>query len=56
MLKSDISLLYCSILFGLHLGGCVGDLYDTYLLLFCYKEETTLIHDDGPQQVIYVKR
>lgn len=56
ILKSDVSMIYCSVLFGLHLGGCLGDLYDTYLLLFCYKDDLTLIHDDGPKQVIYIKR
>lgn len=56
ILNSDISLMLCSVLLGLHIGGCVGDLYDTYLLLFKYKNDSTLIHDNGPQQVIYVKQ
>lgn len=55
-LKSDMSLMFCSVLLGLHIGGCVGDLYDTYLLLFQYKNDSTLINDNGPKQVIYVKQ
>ena len=39
-----------------HIGGCSGDLYDTYLLLFKHKDKLTLVHDNGPTQVFYEKR
>jgi hypothetical protein len=42
-------------IFGLHLGGCSGDMYVILLLLFKFKDETTLIRDTGPEQSFYVK-
>ncbi len=41
-------------LFGMHVGGCVGDLYMTGLLLFKYKDKKILMRDTGPEQWIYV--
>ena len=41
------------VLFALHFGGCVGDLYDTILLLFCLKGRM-LKRDTGPKQTFYV--
>ena len=45
-----------SFLLANHIGGCSGDLYDTYLLLFKHKDKLTLVHDNGPTQVFYEKR
>ncbi len=42
-----------SALLGIHVGGCSGDLYMTYVLLFKYKDSDTLIKDTGPEQFIY---
>lgn len=39
---------------GLHLGGCVGDLYVAYLLLFKYKDSSVLMKDTGPEQFFYI--
>ncbi|MBQ8293667.1 MAG: DUF3267 domain-containing protein [Bacilli bacterium] len=41
------------ILFAGHFGGCSGDLYCTYLLLFKLPKNT-LINDTGPKQTFYV--
>ena len=41
-------------LFGLHLGGCVGDFYLVMLLLFRFKAPNVLVRDTGPEQSIYV--
>lgn len=46
--------LLSGILFSVHFGGCVGDLYMTYLLLFKYKDPRTLMNDTGPKQTIYL--
>lgn len=54
ILKCDIDIIYCSMLLGLHIGGCIGDLYDACLLFFQYRDPLTLINDNGPMQVIYV--
>lgn len=47
--------LIFAFLFGLHFGGCSGDLYMLGLLLFKYKDETLLLRDTGPEQFIYIK-
>lgn len=41
---------------AMHLSGCVGDIYMTYLLLTKYKEPTTLMRDTGPEQWLYQKQ
>ena len=41
-------------IFGLHIGGCSGDLYLTLILLFKLKDPRTLIRDTGPEQFLYV--
>ena len=42
------------ILFAIHVGGCIGDLFMTWLLLFRYKDPATLMNDTGPKQTIYI--
>lgn len=46
--------LFAGILFALHFGGCIGDLYMMYILLFKYKDPRTLMNDTGPKQTIYI--
>ena len=48
--------LLSGVLFAIHFGGCIGDLYMTYLLLFKYKDPRTLMNDTGPKQTIYVMK
>ncbi len=43
------------LLFSEHFGGCTGDIYDTLLLLFKYKDPATLMNDTGPKQTFYQK-
>ena len=40
---------------AIHIGGCVGDLYDTLLYLFRCRSPDTLMNDTGPAQTFYVK-
>lgn len=51
---NDIVGLYAIILLAIHIGGCIGDLYCTYLLLFKLPKNT-IINDTGPKQTFYVK-
>ena len=44
------------IVFAIHFGGCIGDLYMTYLLLFRFKDPKTLMNDTGPKQTIYIAK
>ena len=46
--------LYAAVLLSLHLGGCAGDLYDTFLYLFRFKDPKTLMRDTGPKQTFYL--
>lgn len=45
--------LLMALMFSLHFGGCVGDLYMFYLYLFKYKDSSILMRDTGPEQFIY---
>lgn len=40
---------------GIHIGGCSGDLYVTYLFLTKFKSRDILMNDTGPKQTFYVK-
>jgi hypothetical protein len=51
---NPIFYIFSALLLGFHLGGCSGDLYVTYLLLFKYKDKRTLIRDLGPDQYFYI--
>ena len=48
--------LMSAFVLGLHLGGCCGDIFMTYLLLTRFKNKKTLIKDTGPAQFIYLER
>lgn len=51
---SPVYYLVSALLFGLHFGGCSGDLYVLYLLTFKFKDKKTLMRDTGPEQFFYV--
>lgn len=44
-----------AILLALHVGGCAGDLYDTFLYLSRFKDPATLMRDTGPKQTFYCR-
>ncbi len=52
---NDLMSLFFIIMFSIHFGGCIGDLYDTYLLLFKFKGEI-YVKDDGAKQEFYQKK
>ena len=45
---------FAAAVFALHVGGCIGDLYDTALYLFRFRDPRTLMRDTGPKQTFYV--
>lgn len=47
--------LFSVFIFSIHLGGCVGDLYDLMLYMFKFKDKSTLMRDTGPEQTFYQK-
>lgn len=46
--------LLASFLWGIHVGGCCGDLWVAGLLLFKLRDKTVLMNDTGPKQTFYV--
>ena len=46
--------VYAAVLLAIHLGGCTGDLYDTFLFLTRFRDPRTLMRDTGPKQTIYL--
>jgi len=48
--------LFAVFLFAIHFGGCVGDLYDTIIILTKYKGKELYIKDTGPTQYFYIKK
>lgn len=55
-LKIDVIIyLILSFIFGLHLGGCSGDIYGFLLFMFKYRDPKTLMRDTGPEQFFYIK-
>lgn len=53
-MKEPIDVLWCALLWGMHVGGCVGDLYCTILYLFKFRDPRTLLRDTGPKQTFYI--
>ena len=51
---SPLYYLMAALVFGIHLGGCSGDLWVLYLLSFKFKKKTVLMRDTGPEQFFYV--
>ena len=41
------------LIFAIHISGCVGDMYVTWLFLTKYKDPRTLMRDTGPEQWMY---
>ena len=48
--------MYAAFLLAMHVGGCAGDLYDTLLFAFRFRDPATLMNDTGPKQTIFVPR
>lgn len=55
-IKHPYYYMIVSIFLGLHIGGCSGDLYETFILLFKYHGKKVLVNDVGPKQVIYIEK
>lgn len=54
LLKNEWDKLYALILFSIHFGSCAGDIYDTVLYLFKFRDSSVLMRDTGPKQTFYV--
>ena len=51
---STLYFLVVAFLFGMHVGGCSGDLYVTFLLLTKFKDKKALMRDTGPEQYFFI--
>lgn len=54
LVTNPIDVVWSAFLLGMHVGGCVGDLYCAYLYLFKFRDNSTLMRDTGPVQTFYV--
>ena len=43
-----------AVMLAMHVGGCAGDLYNTFLFLFRFRDPRTLTRDFGSKQVFYL--
>lgn len=43
-----------ALLLAIHVGGCVGDLYDAWLYFTRFTDPRTLMRDTGPKQTFYL--
>ena len=55
LIADPVSRYMAAFLLATHLGGCVGDLYDTGLYLFRFRDPDTLMQDTGPKQTFYTR-
>ena len=55
-LNNYLDILLFAFMLGMHVGGCSGDLYDTFLYLCKFRDPSTLMRDTGPKQTFYVKQ
>lgn len=55
LLTEPVSRYMAAFLLAAHLGGCAGDLYDTGLYLFRFRDPAALMQDTGPKQTFYTK-
>ena len=55
MIVDPVSRYMAAFLLATHLGGCAGDLYDTGLYLFRFRDPDTLMQDTGPKQTFYTR-
>lgn len=56
VLENEWHKFFAAVLLAYHLGGCVGDIYNMILLLFRFRDRSTLMRDTGPKQIFYVKK
>lgn len=49
-----LTYILSALLFSIHVGGCVGDLYVFALTLFKYRDKRLLLRDTGPAQYFYM--
>lgn len=55
LLTDPVSKYMVCFLLATHIGGCVGDLYDTGLYLFRFRDPSTLMQDTGLKQTFFTK-
>lgn len=53
-LRAPLDKFVAAVALALHVGGCAGDLYDTGLYLFRFRDPRTLMRDTGPKQTFYL--
>lgn len=55
LLPASPWILALAVTFAMHFGGCVGDLFVSFLLIVKYHKKQILVSDSGTKQTFYVK-
>lgn len=53
VVPANVIFLAVTLVFSVHVAGCVGDIYVSFLLIFKYPKET-LVNDTGAKQTFYI--
>lgn len=56
LLQNSMDQFWCAVLLAVHVGGCIGDLWDTWLYLTRFRDPAVLMNDTGPKQTFYLPR
>lgn len=56
LLQNSLDQFYCAILLAVHISGCIGDLWNTWLYLTRFRDPETLTNDTGPKQSFYLPK
>lgn len=54
-LSSTIS-FFSYLMLSVHVGGCAGDLWVAFILIFSHRKRNILVNDSGPKQTFYVEK
>ncbi len=53
LLPGSADKFLASILLAIHVGGCIGDLWCTFIYIFKLRSPKTLLRDTGPKQTFF---
>lgn len=54
LMEHSVAWYFLALIFCIHIGGCVGDLWGALYMATHYKDKTMFVKDTGPKQTFYV--
>lgn len=55
VMERSLAWYLVAVLFAIHVGGCVGDLWGSLYMATHYKDKTMFVNDTGPKQTFFIK-